>query len=200
MDEYIFGLQIPVHDIVSIEHPEGLENLAQEPVGLGLGETAVFLDHLVEGAAIAELVNKIIIVGGFEHIDVGDYVGAFVAYLGQNVDFVDGALLQLGRILELLRRDHLYGELLACDDVLGLVDFGEGALAHQLHEHVLLHCFTHADCAFIIYNNYYWGRQWKAKNIISHFGLQLFLELLGFEQELVFQSLLDIGSRDGVLV
>lgn len=136
-----------MHDIVSIQHFERLEDLLKKLVSLGFGEAPLLLDHLIEGATIAELIDEIVVVSGFEHIDVGYYIGAFVAYLRQDIDLIDGALLQLRRILELLRRYDLYCELLACHDVLGLVDFGEGALPHQLHQRVLLDCLTHCGCA-----------------------------------------------------
>lgn len=132
-----------MHDIVFIEHFECLQNLPEESVSLDLGETSFLLNHPVQGTPIAELVDEVIVVGCLEHIDVGDYVGAFVAYLRQDVDFVDGALLQLGRIFEFLGGDYFYCELLACDDVLGPVDLGECALTHQLHQHVLFDCFAH---------------------------------------------------------
>jgi hypothetical protein len=49
------------------------------------------LEQLVKSASIAVLIDKIKVVGGFEHVDVFDDVGAGLQS-GEDVDFIDGAL------------------------------------------------------------------------------------------------------------
>ena len=99
-------------------------------------------EELFEVAAVAVLIDKVIVIGCFEHVDVADDVGVGVER-GQNVHLVESALFQLGTLLELGRVNHLNGYLFLRLHVDCLVDGGVGSLADLSLQVVVLDDLTH---------------------------------------------------------
>jgi len=89
------------------------------------------LHEFVERAAVAVLVDEVEIVGGFEHVDVFDDIGAGLQRR-KDIDLVDSALLKFGNLLELLRLHHLYRHLLLRHQVHRLVNLRVHSLPQLL--------------------------------------------------------------------
>ena len=70
----IFGLDVPVHDVVPIQNFEGLEKLPEDMECLFLGEGALLFEGLEEGPPIAVLVYKVVVIFGLEVVLVPDDV------------------------------------------------------------------------------------------------------------------------------
>ena len=80
-----------MHDVVAIEYFESLQNLSEYDECFFLGEVALPSDVVEEGASIAVLVDKIVVVFGLKAVLVlDDMFGGCDA--GECVDLVDGAL------------------------------------------------------------------------------------------------------------
>lgn len=58
-----------MHDVIFNEHLEGGKKFVEVQQGLFFIEFSFRLDFLFESSLIAEFVDKIIIVGGFENFD-----------------------------------------------------------------------------------------------------------------------------------
>lgn len=95
-----------MHDVVLIEHLEGIDELFEDKQGLFFWYYPILPEHALERAAVAVLIDEVEVVGSLEHIDVLDDMLIFFN-VGEYVDFVDGALLQLLVLLEPPHLDHL---------------------------------------------------------------------------------------------
>ena len=102
-----------MHDVPGAEHLEGLDQLAEVVDGLGLRERLVVLENGFESAPAAKLVDEVVVVGGFEHVEVAHDVGA-LGQGRQDVHLVVGALKQLGCLLQALSAHHFYRHWLLC--------------------------------------------------------------------------------------
>ena len=100
-----------MHDVVLVEDLEGVDELLEDEQRLLFGDDAVLAEDALEGAAVAVLVDEVEVVGGLEHVDVLDDVLVLLD-VGEDVDLVDGALLQLLVLLEAPHLDHLHRVLL----------------------------------------------------------------------------------------
>lgn len=107
MKEYIVRFHVTVHDVVFIEDLEGLEELFEDEQSIGFWEFDLLGEEVLEGATVAVLIDKVEIVGCFEHVVVLDYIGV-AFYVGEDVDLVDCALLQLLILFKFIDGDHLY--------------------------------------------------------------------------------------------
>ena len=140
VEEDVVGLQVPMHDVELVENLERLHQLGKDSQRLLLPELSLLLQLAVESLAIAELVNEVEVVGGFEHLDKLDDVGALLDP-GEVPDLIGRAFLEAGVLLELLDGDDLDGILLLSEVVDPLVDLAEAALAQGVQEGVVLDHF-----------------------------------------------------------
>lgn len=90
MKKYVIWFDVSMHDIASWEYFEGFHHLAEEEECSFFGEGSFLLHEFVHGSSIAVFVDKVEVVGGFEHVDVLDDVRAALE-CGEDVDFVDSA-------------------------------------------------------------------------------------------------------------
>jgi hypothetical protein len=111
--------------------------------------TLIF-DHALNRSTIAVFIDKVIVVDSLQDLDELNYV-VIVLDLGQCLDFVDGALLQLGTHLELLDFDDFNGDQLIVAFVSGLVHFSVLAFPYNLLQVVVLDLLYHKFSV----NNYY---------------------------------------------
>lgn len=81
-----------MHDIMLIQNFKCLYNLGKICQSHPFWELSFLFQKFLESATIAELINKIEVVGCFEHIEIFDDVGAWLQ-VGEDVDLVVGALL-----------------------------------------------------------------------------------------------------------
>ena len=65
-----------MHNIISGKYFKGFNYLSQINESLLLIKRAFPLHQLVESTSVAEFVDKVEVVGGFEHVDILDDVGA----------------------------------------------------------------------------------------------------------------------------
>lgn len=107
MKEYIVRFHVTVHDVVFIEDLEGLEELFEDEQSIGFWELDLLGEEVLEGATVAVLIDKVEIVGCFEHVVVLDDIGV-AFYVGEDVDLVDRALLELLILFKFIDGDHLY--------------------------------------------------------------------------------------------
>ena len=94
-----------MHDVVLVENLEGLEELPEDHEGLGLLQVVLPLEEVLESAAVAELIDNVVIVLGLDDFVVADDV------LGdangrEGLDLVRDIGLQLVVLLEFLNGDH----------------------------------------------------------------------------------------------
>lgn len=141
VQEYVAGLEIPMHDVARRQYPECFEHLRQVGQHLLLRHGPCLLDFLLEGAFVAVLIEEVEVVGRLEYFDELDDVGR--VYPGKDVDFVEGALFQLGIFLELVDVDDLDSHFLLRLGVHALEDFAVLALADLLVKSVVFDDLHH---------------------------------------------------------
>jgi len=134
-----------VHDVVLIEDLEGVDELLEDEKSLFFWNNPILPEHAFEGAAVAVLVDKVEVVGRFEHIDVLDDVFVFFD-IGENINFVDCAFLEFLVLLETPHLDDFDCVLLVVVLVYGPVDLTVCSLSDYFVEGVVL---NNADHAFI---------------------------------------------------
>lgn len=110
--------------------------------GFLFAEFLLLGQHVFECAPIAEFIDEVEVVGGFEHVVVPDYVRVRLN-AAQDVDLVDRALLQFLILPELGDGDHLDGVLLLVGVVDGPVDLPVHARPYDLVQGVVLDVFDH---------------------------------------------------------
>lgn len=160
-----------MHDVVLIEHLEGVDELFEDEKGLSFGNDPLFSEHSFESAAVAVLVDEVEVVGSFEHVDILDDVLIFLD-ICQDVDFVDGALLQFFIFLESSHFDDLHGVLFVVELVDGSVDLTVGALSDNFVESVILDysyhgCLIQTQIIIIgLRGGMGWGRRGKEMEIL----------------------------------
>jgi|688.fasta_scaffold244632_1 hypothetical protein len=73
----------------------------------------MFFQISFQSSTVAELVNEVIIIGGFKHIDVSDDVkGRFK--VGEYVDLIEDSFFEFGHFLELVSVHHFDGNFFLC--------------------------------------------------------------------------------------
>jgi len=144
VEQQVFGFEVAVHDAVPVEQAEGTGDLHQKLESSGNGERAALSEKLFKSAAVAVLIDEVVVIGGFEHVDVADDVGMGVER-GENVDLVERAFLELGALLELGRVHHLYGHFLLRLRVECAEDRGVGPSADLCLQVVVLDDLAHYD-------------------------------------------------------
>lgn len=76
MEQYIGGFEIPMQYILFAEHPKRLDHLTEVFERLLLFKKFAFRQEFGQCAAIAELVDQVVVVQGPEHLDKLYYVVA----------------------------------------------------------------------------------------------------------------------------
>lgn len=74
MEEDIVGLHVTMHNVILIEHLEGLEELFENEHGLLFWEFDLFGKEVFKCTTIAVFVNEIKVIGCFKHVVVPDDV------------------------------------------------------------------------------------------------------------------------------
>lgn len=88
---------------------KGFEKIFEVFDGLTFRKTALRFDLLFESSSVAEFVDEVVIIGGFEDLDEA-YDMSGVLDFGQGLNFVDGELFQFGAHFELLDFDDFDGD------------------------------------------------------------------------------------------
>ncbi len=131
-----------MHDVVFVEYLEGIDELFEDEEGLLLRDDLVLPEDSFEGATVTELVDEVEVVGSLEHVDVFYYVLVLLD-VGQDVDLVDRALLQLLVLLEPPHLDHLHCVLLVVVFIYCPVHLTVRALSDYLVQRVILNDSNH---------------------------------------------------------
>ena len=92
MKEDIIGLHITMHNIILIQNLKGLEELLEDKQCVLFWQFPLFGEQALQSASVAVFVDKIEIIGSFEHVVVLDDVGVRLD-VGKDIDFVDCTLL-----------------------------------------------------------------------------------------------------------
>jgi hypothetical protein len=142
VEQNVVRFDIPMHDVAAGENLESLHHLPEE-IKCSLFREGTFLLHeFIHSAAVAILIDKVEIIGSFEHVDVLDDVGT-VLEGGKNVDFVDRAFLEFGDLFEFFSLNHLYCNLLLGHQMNCFVHFGVNSLPQMLLKLVVLYYLPH---------------------------------------------------------
>lgn len=141
MEENIPWLQIPMHDILRRQNLERIDNLRQIPQHSWFRNHPHLLDLLLQSPFVAELVEEVEVVGGFEDLDEPDYVGA--ADFAQDLDLVKSALLEFPVLFEFVDVDDFDGYGSVGVGVDASVDLAVLAFADLLVDCVVLDDLDH---------------------------------------------------------
>lgn len=125
-----------MHDVVLVEDLKGIDELLEDQQCLFLGDDAILPEYAFQGATVAVLVNKVKVVGCLEHVDVLDDM-LMLLNIGEDVDLIDRALLQLLILFEATHLDHLHCVLLVVVFVDGPEDLAVCALPDDLVKRVV---------------------------------------------------------------
>lgn len=109
VEQNVRRFEISMQNMRFIQNLKGRPQLFEYMYGLFLRKSAFLLDMLSKSAAVAELIDQIVVVVGAEHLNEADDIG--VRHFAEDVDFVVGKLRQFGRLLELVHVHHLDCEL-----------------------------------------------------------------------------------------
>ena len=142
MQEQILRLEIPMHDVMFIQHAKSLNNLREIRQCYLFRETSFFLEHFLKSTTVAVLIYEVEIIDSLEHIEVFDDMLAGLE-IGQDVDLIEGALLQLRKLFKLIRFDHLYGHFLLVLHVDCPVDCGVHPTTYLVLQRVILDHLPH---------------------------------------------------------
>jgi hypothetical protein len=133
-----------MHDIVLVEYFEGVEQLLENEKTFFFSELSFFADESLEGASIAEFVNEVEVIGGFEHVVVLDDV-VVVLDVSEDVYFVDRTFLKFFVFPKFRYGDH-FDRVFFLVIVIGRpVDFAVDAGSNFLVEGVVLDVLDHVS-------------------------------------------------------
>ena len=133
-----------MHDIILVEHLEGVYKLSEHHESLPLTETLFLAESSFEGASVAELIHKVEVIGGFQHVDVLDYV-LVLLNVCQDVYLVHSTFLQFFVLLKSAHLNYFHRVLLVVILVDGAVDLSVGSLSDDLVESVVLNYSYHLN-------------------------------------------------------
>jgi hypothetical protein len=142
MEEDVAGFDVPVHDVVADEHFERFEEVAEVAQRPFLWEVPGLLDQILECATIAELIDKVDIVGCFEYFDELDNMSG-VLYFRKGLNFIDGELFKSGAEFVLLDSDDLDCNYLFSFLVGSLVYLSKFSFTDYSLQTVVLDFFSH---------------------------------------------------------
>ena len=138
MKENVVRLHIPMHNVVLVQNLKGFQQLFEDEKRVWLRELALLGEEILESASIAKLVDKVEVIGSFEHVVVLDDVSVCLD-VGQDVDLVHSTLLQLLILFELVYGYHLDSVFFFVRVVDGPVDFAVDTRADLLIKDVVLY-------------------------------------------------------------
>jgi len=139
--EDIRGLHVTVQDVAGHQDLEASDDLREDLESFGLGQLAASLEELLQGAAVAELVNKVDVVRSAQDGDEANNV--WMLELRKHRDLVVGELMQLGIYLELLILDRLDREFFFGKQVLSAIDLAERTEAYLLLDQIIFDNLAH---------------------------------------------------------
>ena len=84
-----------MHDVVFGEYFERLDYLMEITQRSVFRQSSIFFQDVFEGATVTELIDKVEVINGFEHIKVSYDIGAGLK-IAEYVDFIDRSFLQFG--------------------------------------------------------------------------------------------------------
>lgn len=73
----------------------------------------MFFEVSLQSSTVTELVNEVIIIGGFKHIDVSDDVSRRFE-VGEYVDLIEDSFFKFWHFLELVSVHHFDGNFFLC--------------------------------------------------------------------------------------
>lgn len=141
--EDVVRFQIAVHDVLTVQDLKCFEQLAQVVKGPLFRQGALPFEEHIESSAIAVLVDKVKVIGCFEHVDVLDDVIAALLQLREDIDFVDCALFELGDFAKLLNLDDFDGHFLMRLDVHRAIHPSVDSLPKALLERIVIDHLSH---------------------------------------------------------
>lgn len=114
-----------------------------------LGESSMFFEISFQSSTVAELINEVIIIGGFKHIDVSDDVG-WCFEVREYVDLIEDSFFQFRHFLELVSVHHFDGDFLLGLHIECTKDDWVSASANLLLQIVIFNDFSHNTYKIII--------------------------------------------------
>jgi hypothetical protein len=146
-----------MHDVILIEYLKGIDELLEDEQSPLFRNDSIFPEYSLERASIAVLVDEVEVVGGLEHVHIFDDMLVFFD-IGEDVDLIDGALLELLVLLESADLYNFDRVLFVVVFVDGAEDLAVGALSDYLVEGVVLddsdHTFNYLEIITILLSNY----------------------------------------------
>ena len=134
-----------MHNMLRREDLKSIQNLRKVCHRLSLLQWTFRLDNIFQGALVAELIEKVEIVGSFEYLyELNDVRGID---FGEDLYFVEGAFLQFRKLLEFLHIDNLNSHFLFVSGINASIDlsvlpfadlFVEGVIFDDLYHSVSL--------------------------------------------------------------
>ena len=121
---------------------EGIDELLKDKQTLFLRQTFLFSEPTLKCASIAKLVDKVEIVGCFEHVYVLDDVFVLLDVC-QDVDLIHSALFKLLVFFESAHLNDLHRVLLVVIFVDGSIDLAIGSLPNDFVKSVVLNDAYH---------------------------------------------------------
>ena len=141
MEEDVGGFEISMQDVFCVEFFKGAPELQENLEGFSFCKFSLGLDVLCKSAAVAELVDQIVVVGSSEHLNELDDVD--MVDFAEDGDLVIGELAQFGCMFEFLHVHDLHCKHSLCLAVLCLVDVAVLARPYLLLEDVIFDYFIH---------------------------------------------------------
>lgn len=131
-----------MHDVGLDQNLKSLQQILEIPNRLLLTEVPLSLDLLVQSAAIAKLIDEVVIVGSLENLDESNHMGS-IFDLRQGLDLIDGEFFEFRAELKLLHLDDLDGHSLPVLLIDCLVHLSELTLSDHVVQHVIFYLFAH---------------------------------------------------------
>lgn len=141
-----------MHDVGLDQNLKSFQQILEIPNRLLLTEMSLSLDFLVQSAAIAKLIDEVVIVGSLENLDKSDHMGS-IFDLRQGLDLIDSKFFEFRAELKLLHLDDLDGYSLPVLLVDRLVDLSELTLSDHVVQHIIFYLFAHRYCLLGYYNS-----------------------------------------------
>ena len=131
-----------MHDVVLVEHLKCFKQLFENEKGLFFREHPLSFEHAFKSSSVTIFVDKIEIVGGFEHVDVLDDMVMFLD-VGENIDLVDSALFEFFVFFKPADLNDFDSVLFRVELVGGSVDLSVGSFADNFVKSVVFDDSNH---------------------------------------------------------
>lgn len=142
VEEDVGGFEISMQDVFCVEFFKGAPELQENLEGFSFCKFSLGLDVLCKSAAVAELVDQIVVVGSSEHLNELDDVD--MVDFAEDGDLVIGELAQFGCMFEFLHVHDLHCKHSLCLAVLCLVDVAVLPLTYLFKQNVILNNLVHS--------------------------------------------------------